>query len=311
LKHPNKITLVVPDQDHLFVNAVRTIFQDNGISCDTCTSDGVFPQNQNIISLVDFHEPYLYNITEAKFHGFAKRLSNFKGSMIWVTPASQISCKNPNSSMILGLARTLRAELRKDLTVVEIDAGTTSHVVSSKALLRIYQELGHRLKVKDLDPDYEYAIIDGDIKIPRLHWTTRMEELSRCTKLMENQNEPHSSAISDTCPAVPISFRSDACYILVGGLGGLGRAVSIWMVENGARSILFLSRSAKEGPETTPFFDELRTRGCVVSTFAGSVANLSDVVAAVKQTTMEVAGIMQMSAVIRVRILSNVNFEAR
>ena len=78
--------------------------------------------------------------------------------------------------------------------------------------------------------------------------------------------------------------------------------ISTWMVENGARSILFLSRSAKEGPGTTPFFDELRALGCEVLTFAGSVTNITDVRAAMKQTTRPIAGIMQMSAVLRVRV---------
>ena len=79
------------------------------------------------------------------------------------------------------------------------------------------------------------------------------------------------------------------------------------MVENGARSILFLSRSAKEDPKTTPFFDELRALGCEVLTFAGSVTNLSDVKAALMQATKPVAGVMQMSAVIRVCICSHLS----
>lgn len=45
------------------------------------------------------------------------------------------------------------------------------------------------------------------------------------------------------------------------------------MVENGARNILFLSRSAKEGPETALSFDELRALGCEVLTVAGSVSD--------------------------------------
>ena len=49
--------------------------------------------------------------------------------------------------------------------------------------------------------------------------------------------------------------------------------ISTWMVENGARNILFLSRSAKEGPETALSFDELRALGCEVLTVAGSVSD--------------------------------------
>jgi hypothetical protein len=301
-KHQKRVTLVVPDFDHPLINAIEMSFRDSGIGCDKCTFEGNMPHGQDIISIVDFGEPFIYNITEARFRDFVNRLSSFKGSMIWVTPMAQITCSNPNSSLILGLTRTLRAELRKDITVVEIGIGTTTYISSSKSLLKIYQGLGHRPKMRDLDPDYEYAIVDGDIKIPRLHWTTGEEELSNCdTHLTIDKREAQSPGNLKAHLPMPGQFRSDACYLLVGGIGGLGRVISTWMVENGARNILFFSRSAAEGPDTTPFFDELRALGCVVSTFAGSVTNLTDVLAAVKQTTRPIAGVMQMSAVMRVR----------
>lgn len=303
LGNPKKITLVVPDDHHPLVNAVQTALQENGIGCDRFTFEGNIPQGQDMISIVDFGEPYLYNITEARFRQFVNRLSGFKGAVIWVTPTAQIYCNNPNSSMILGMARTLRAELRKDFTVVEIDVEAATFLSSSKSLVQIYQSLSYRAKARIIDPDYEYAIVDGVIKIPRIHWTTGKEELSECVgHLTTDESDSQILQTPNGCPSTPVRFRSDACYLLVGGLGGLGRVISTWMVENGARNMLFLSRSAKEGPNTTPFFDELRARGCRVSTYAGSVTSLSDVEAAVQQATGPVAGIMQMSAVMRVCI---------
>jgi hypothetical protein len=43
--------------------------------------------------------------------------------------------------------------------------------------------------------------------------------------------------------ASTISFRPDVAYLIVGGLGGIGRAVANWLVENGARHLVFLSRA--------------------------------------------------------------------
>jgi len=40
-------------------------------------------------------------------------------------------------------------------------------------------------------------------------------------------------------------LRSDASYLLVGDLGGIGRAVASWMVEKGARHLVFLHDLAK------------------------------------------------------------------
>ncbi|KAL9619044.1 MAG: hypothetical protein Q9160_006299 [Pyrenula sp. 1 TL-2023] len=310
-KNPKKISLVVPKRHHPLVNAVQMSFQKSGIKCDRRTLEDDLPQGQDIISLVDFGEPYVYNITEANFRDVVKRFSDFKGSMIWVTPSAQISCKDPNSSMILGLTRTLRAELRKDITTVEIDVEATTFLSSSRSLFKIYQDLGHRPKLKNLDPDYEYAIVDGEIKIPRIHWATGEKELSNCVahSSAETVHDVQTNGTTNgTSSPTPIHFRSDASYLLVGGLGGLGRLIATWMVENGARSIIFLSRSAKEGPETTPFFDELRLKGCEVSAFAGSVNNISDVETAVKQATKPVAGVIQMSAVMRDNWMSQMSY---
>ena len=297
LKHPKKVTLVVPDDHHPLVDAVVSSLQNSGIGCDRLPFEDNLPQGQDMILLIDFGEPYLYNITEARFRGFADRLSSFKGSVIWVTPSAQLSCINPDSSMTIGMARTLRAELRKDITVVEIDDEAATFLSSSQSLVIIYQNLIYRAKCGTVDPDYEYAIADGDIKVPRMHWTTGVEELSKCFDHLTTDLQA-----SNRGPLRSIRFRSDGCYLLAGGLGGLGRVVSTWMVENGARSILFVSRSAKEGPETAPLFDGLRALGCEVLTFAGSVTSRSDVEAAVKQATRPITGVMQMSAVMRVCI---------
>lgn len=302
LKDPKKVTLVVPEGPHALVEVVQGTFQENGISCDRCKFEGNIPKDQDMIVLMDFSEPYLYNITESKFRGFVNRLSTFRRSVIWVSPSASLSCVSPNPSLILGMARTLRTEARKDITVVEIEDQAVTFPSSSQSLLKIYQNLNHRPKsgIADLDPDYEYAIVDGDIKIPRLHWTTTSRELAKCVNHLVIDDGSETLQNSNGGRPTHIQFRSEACYALAGGLGGLGRVIATWMVEHGARCIMFISRSAKKGPETTPFFNELRALGCEILTFAGDVTRLKDVEAAVKQVTRPLRGIMQMSAVMRV-----------
>lgn len=300
-RHPNKVSLVVTEDHHALVDVVENTLLNSGINSERCTFEGNIPQDQDMIVLVDFLKPYLFNITEDKLRGFANRFSTFRRSIIWVTPNVSTSCANPNSSMILGMARTLRNEMRKDITVVEIDHQAVTFPSSSRSLVNIYRNLGHRAKSGNVDPDYEFAILGGEIKIPRFHWTTTRQALTECGTYASRKAQG-SEVRHHPYGRLPklIQLQSNACYVLVGGLGGLGRVVATWMVENGARSIMFLSRSAKEGPGTTPFFDELRTLGCEVLPFAGDVTCLLDVEAAMKQTTRPVKGIMQMSAVMRV-----------
>jgi NAD(P)-dependent dehydrogenase (short-subunit alcohol dehydrogenase family) len=98
-------------------------------------------------------------------------------------------------------------------------------------------------------------------------------------------------------------FRSDRSYLLVGGLGGLGRAVANWMVENGARHLTFLSRSAHDTPDTRGFVEELESQGCEAQLVPGSVSNMTDVEKAVKAGGRPIAGVMNLSMVLRVSAL--------
>lgn len=97
------------------------------------------------------------------------------------------------------------------------------------------------------------------------------------------------------------TLRSDRSYLLVGGLGGLGRAVATWMIEQGARNLIFLSRSAKPNPEIQAYLDELTSQECHVQLVAGSVSNMADVVKAVQTAAKPIAGIINLSMVLRVR----------
>lgn len=96
-----------------------------------------------------------------------------------------------------------------------------------------------------------------------------------------------------------VQLDHTASYLLVGGLGGLGRAISTWMVEHGARHMIYLSRSAGSGPEDQAFVRELESQGCGIQMVKGSVSNPEDVRRAVNETQAPLKGILQMSLVLR------------
>ena len=96
-----------------------------------------------------------------------------------------------------------------------------------------------------------------------------------------------------------VMFDPNAAYLLVGGLGGLGYAVSNWMVECGARHIIYLSRSAGVLDEHKEFFRELESQDCSVQAVAGSVIKLEDVENAVANAAKPIRGVIQMSMVLK------------
>jgi NAD(P)-dependent dehydrogenase (short-subunit alcohol dehydrogenase family) len=110
--------------------------------------------------------------------------------------------------------------------------------------------------------------------------------------------EPGKVLSATKLPAALV-LDPNASYLLAGGLGGLGKAISTWMVESGARHLTYLSRSAGKSLEDQAFFHELESQGCSALAVQGSVSNLADVTKAVAASSKPLKGILQMSMVLR------------
>nr|WGU20916.1 crs5 [Clonostachys rosea] len=105
------------------------------------------------------------------------------------------------------------------------------------------------------------------------------------------------------------SLRSDRSYFLAGGLGGLGRSVSLWMAEHGAKNLVYLSRSGGSKPEDAALVRDLEASGCTAQIFTGSVANITDVKNAIDNAKLPVGGVLQFSMVLRDNAFENIPYE--
>ncbi|KAE8310676.1 hypothetical protein BDV41DRAFT_590299 [Aspergillus transmontanensis] len=105
------------------------------------------------------------------------------------------------------------------------------------------------------------------------------------------------------------SLSPDASYLLVGGLGGIGRAIATWMVEKGARYLIFLSRSAGESDTDQRFFHELYVQGCLAIPVKGNVAIVDDVKRAVAASPKPICGVLQLSMVLRDQFFPAVTYD--
>ena len=111
-----------------------------------------------------------------------------------------------------------------------------------------------------------------------------------------------SSELQSSLSIQPIQFQPDAAYLLVGGLGGLGRSLATWMVERGARNLLFLSRSAGVSKESKSMSEELESMGASITMVGGSVDNIQDVNRAVAASTIPIKGVFQLAMLQRVSV---------
>ncbi|KAI3399737.1 hypothetical protein diail_5804 [Diaporthe ilicicola] len=135
-----------------------------------------------------------------------------------------------------------------------------------------------------------------------------MRDAEGNVKINNNNNNNNNNTAQPVRPVKKLQLDSSASYMLVGGLGGLGRAVSRHLVDHGARRLVYLSRSAGTGAGDADFVRELESMGCEVILVRGSVISADDVSRAVQQAP-SLRGIMQCSMVLSDQAFSRMSLD--
>jgi acyl transferase domain-containing protein/NADPH:quinone reductase-like Zn-dependent oxidoreductase len=88
-------------------------------------------------------------------------------------------------------------------------------------------------------------------------------------------------------------FHADKSYIMVGCLGGLGRTLSRWMLQRGAKKFVFLGRSGLDKPAARNLVQDLESLGAECVVVRGDVCNAMDVEAVVDAAKGDIGGVVQ------------------
>lgn len=100
------------------------------------------------------------------------------------------------------------------------------------------------------------------------------------------------------------SLDGNATYVVAGGLGGIGRNISRWLVHRGAKNLLLLSRSGTDGNEMAQaLLADLHAKGAKVECPRCDIADmqsLKNTLEQCSQTMPPIKGCFQASMVLRV-----------
>ncbi|KAL4941948.1 hypothetical protein BDV06DRAFT_222645 [Aspergillus oleicola] len=116
-------------------------------------------------------------------------------------------------------------------------------------------------------------------------------------------------------PPVPeqAQLRADATYLIVGGFGGLGRAIIAWSADHGAQHILCLSRSGDPNSQGQELIDELGARGITVMAKACDISSSSELASLLLQVGQDrlppVRGIFHCGMVLKDALFGQMNHE--
>ncbi|KAL8697589.1 MAG: hypothetical protein Q9201_007050 [Fulgogasparrea decipioides] len=173
---PKSLTLLCDHSSSPITHQVETMFVRKGYRLDYCTINDLPRANQDIVSILDLTTPFFDRISPDDLSAFQRFTGNLKSSgMLWVSLSSQVGCRDPRYSQILGVARTIRSELLIDFATFEIDKADE---VAFEALTNVFAKFQRRFKELEVDPDWEFAMVEGVINIPRYHWISVANELS-------------------------------------------------------------------------------------------------------------------------------------
>jgi NADPH:quinone reductase-like Zn-dependent oxidoreductase len=105
-------------------------------------------------------------------------------------------------------------------------------------------------------------------------------------------------------------FSANETYLLVGCLGGLGRSLTAWMMESGARRFAFLSRSGTDSESAARLVSDIEAAGAIVQVTRGDATSREDIVRAVEAVSPQypIRGVVHAAMVLRVSIFSNITF---
>ncbi|KAK0639938.1 hypothetical protein B0T16DRAFT_338800 [Cercophora newfieldiana] len=109
-----------------------------------------------------------------------------------------------------------------------------------------------------------------------------------------SKNQENTAHLVQVRPAPrKVVYRDDVCYLIVGGLKGLGGSIAFDLARRGVKRLATLSRSGYDDYKSRIKIRQIREFGSEIDTLVGDVSNLEDVRRAFGETTVPVGGIIQ------------------
>ena len=167
------------------------------------------------------------------------------------------------------------------LEMVQFDHNATFSSVDMMALAAQQPRLMQRIlsdvsklikygKIRPISPTTVFPISDVESALKTLH----AAKMHGKVVVVPNAND----IVNATPPKKPRQLlKGNATYILIGGTGGLGRSISRWMIDRGARNLVLVSRGASPSGKVKELIDEASKLGATIVVRRCDVADPADV----------------------------------
>lgn len=202
-----------------------------------------------------------------------------------------------------------------------LDMATFSRVASytSVDMIRIFEN--RRIECHRLISEVARLAGQGIVRPVRSLSTYPISEAAKAFRLLQTGKQMGKVVLSispdqqvKVLPRVPkATLKPDASYLLVGGVGGIGRSAAFWMASHGAKNLIVLSRSA--GKVDSSFVAGLGELGCRVVALSCDITNADDLTRALRACKRQepplppIRGVVQGAMVLQDSILENMTMD--
>jgi NADP-dependent 3-hydroxy acid dehydrogenase YdfG/acyl carrier protein len=199
------------------------------------------------------------------------------GTELWLITGEKIKVKNCISSMIAAIIRVATLEY-PELNICQLDFDRIS-------LSRMDTLLLHEMQTAAHDDFVQYR--------SSCRYTLKLKKHA----VIESQHE--------------FKVHTDGLYIITGGLGGLGKLVTEWLIARGAKDIILLGRSTPDSGELNKLTNW--TKKCIrveyVQLDVTNMAKVESLFAEISQSNRIVKGVFHAAGVIDDATMDQIDYE--
>jgi polyketide synthase 12/epothilone polyketide synthase D len=211
---------------------------------------------------------------------------------------------------VYGNSRLGLRPFRKNLSFCAIDLDRMMRerpALLGSLLRRIVREVGEG-RLSPL-PHRVYPMTDA---IAAFRYMQQSKHIGKIVLSMRASQGTNATPLAIAPAEEPITFRADATYLIVGGLGGFGLATARWMVEHGARHLALLGRRGIHSSESRQAVTEMEELGARVVIHRADVTNENDlaaVLADIERSGPPLRGVLHAAMVLEDGLLLNLDDE--
>jgi len=173
-------------------------------------------------------------------------------------------------------------------------------------LSSLFQELVEAFDKGELSP-LPYRVFPASNAAAAFRYMAQAKHIGKVVLSLREEHVKVSPPLQED-----IEFRSDATYLLTGGLGGFGVTVARWMIERGARHLVLIGRSGASSPTAAEAVQSMRATGAQVEVVRADVtdeAQVQQVLSRIDESMPPLKGVLHAAMVLKDCLIQNLTDE--